>query len=538
MKIAGLAALLAIGGVAQVDAAEGEAAVRRIGADQYRNIIHDVFGASIELGGYFSPELRINGLGAVGAAKITVAASDMEQYDAMARIIAGQVTDEKHRGQMIPCRPAAPNAPDDACASRFLAKVGRLLYRRPLTALELGAHVAAAHAAAATMGDFYQGVSLSLAALLSSPQFLFREAIAEPDPAGGARLNAYSKASQLSFFLWNAGPDLPLLDAAARGELATAKGLVRQVERMMASPRLEAGMRAFFTDNFGFEGGAVTKDTVLFPKFSASVAASAEEQTLKTIVDLLLTQKGDYRDIFTTKKTYLTQELAAIYQVPLAGEAPNGAPDTWQPFEFEANDPRAGILTQVAFTAFHSPAGRGSPTLRGKALREIILCQTVPAPPGDVKFNLINDTSNPLYKTARKRLTAHRSNPVCGGCHKIVDPIGLALEDFDGGGEYRTRENGEAIDTSGELDGVAFSDAAGLAKAVHDNPAAPACAVNRLASYALGRAPSASDKPWVTMLETGFAASGYRFIDLMRTIALSDALYRVTPPKAASAAGG
>ncbi len=496
---------------APVQAAE---AVRRLSADQYRNIIHDVFGASIELGGKLAPDLRLEGLSAIGAARVSITAQDMEQYDAMARSIAAQVVNEKNRRQMVGCAPASPSAPDDACTGAFLTKAGALLFRRPLTAAEKDAHVAAARAATVATGDFHRGLSFALAAMLSSPQFLFRETAATP----------YAKAARLSFFLWDAGPDLVLLEAAGRGELDTPKGLARQVDRMMASPRIEAGVRAFFSDNFAFDGAAVPKETSLFPKFSTRVAADAEEQTLKTVVDLLLTQKGDYRDLFTTRKTFLTPDLAAIYRVPVASDVPNGAPETWTAFEFPEGDQRMGILTQVAFTAFHSPPGRGSPTLRGKALREMVLCQKVPAPPADVKFNLVNDTSNPLYKTARKRLAAHRENPVCAGCHKIVDPLGLALENFDGAGEYRTQENGETIDTTGELDGVAFHDAAGLAKAVRDNPATPACVVNRLASYALGRVPTASEGEWVRVLGKDFAAHGYRFPDLMRAIAVSDKL--------------
>ncbi len=503
-----------LGAVMLAPAAQGADAVRRLSADQYRNIVHDVFGASIELGGKLAPDLRLDGLSAIGAARVSITAQDMEQYDAMARSIAAQVVGEKNRRQMVGCAPSSAAAPDDGCAGAFLVKAGMLLFRRPLTAAEKDAHVAAARGATLATGDFHRGLSFALAAMLASPQFLFRETAATP----------YTKASQLSFFLWDAGPDLVLLEAAGRGELDTAKGLARQVDRMMASPRLEAGVRAFFSDNFAFDGAAVPKETSLFPKFSTRVAADAEEQTLRTAVDLLLVQRGDYRDLFTTRKTFLTPDLAAVYRVPVASDVPNGAPETWTAFEFPEGDQRMGILTHIAFTAFHSPPGRGSPTLRGKALREMMLCQKVPAPPADVKFNLVNDTSNPLYKTARKRLAAHRENPVCGGCHKIVDPIGLALENFDGAGEFRTKENGETIDTSGELDGVAFHDAAGLAKAVRDNPATPACVVSRLASYALGRVPAPDERDWIGALGKDFAAHGYRFPDLMRAIAVSDKL--------------
>ncbi len=510
---------------------------RRLTADEYRTIITDVFGPTVELGGRFEPELRVKGLLAVGTTHVSVTSAGMEQYDSMARSIASQVVDPKHR-DLIPCRPANDKAADDACTAAFMGKVGRLLYRRPLTDAELKTYVGAARVATNETKDYWNGLSMSLAAMLSSPKFLFRQVAIVQDKSGQWTMEAHAKAQQLSFFLWNAGPDLELLAAAEHGELDNKKGLTKQVDRMLASARVEAGVRAFFADNLGFdEFDTLTKDAALFPKFSAQAAADAQEQTLKTIVDLLLVNKGDYRDVFTTKKTFLTQELASIYKVPLVNDGPNGSPDTWVPFEFAKDDQRGGILTQVAFTALHSPPGRGSPTLRGKALREVLLCQKVPAPPAAVKFDIVQDTTNPLYKTARERLKAHATNPVCAGCHKIIDPMGLALENFDGAGAFRTNENGAPIDTSGSLDGVNFTNAAELGKVLHDNPASSSCLVSRLSSYATGR-PIDTGAPWAQDLMKSFSASGYKLPELIRAIALSDDFFRVSPPdtKAAEAA--
>jgi hypothetical protein len=187
----------------------------------------------------------------------------------------------------------------------------------------------------------------------------------------------------------------------------------------------------------------------------------------------------------------------------------------------------------MSFTALHSPPGRGSPTIRGKALREVILCQRVPPPPGNVEFKIVQDTNNPLYKTARDRLKAHATNPVCAGCHKIMDPIGLALENFDGAGAFRTTEQGVKIDTSGTLDGVAFSNAVELGKAIHDNPNTTSCLVNRLTSYAVGQ--QIKQDAWLKELQQRFAADGYRLPALMREIALSDNFFAVAAPETKSA---
>ncbi len=505
----------------------GPASVRRLTEEQYRQTIAELFGSDIKVGGRFEPDLRPeNGLIADGSSEVAVTPSGFEQYDALARGIADQVVDKDHRDILVSCKPASAEAPDDPCARQFLSKTGRLLFRRPLTADELNTEVAVAHESAVKLGNFYAGLGQSLAGMLDDPDFLFRvEAVAKtPDGAGARQLDAYSKAERLSFLIWNATPDDSLLAAAERGDLDTRKGLTRQVDRLLASPRLEGGVRAFFADMLGFDSfQELQKEQNLYPKFSLQVAADAKEQTLRTIVDLLVANDGDYRDIFTTRKTFVTRSLGAIYEIPVDNAT------GWQPYEFPAGDPRAGLLTQLSFVALHSHAGRSSPTLRGKAVRELLLCQRVPAPPSNVDFALVDNTADPRFRTARDRLTAHRANPTCAGCHAIMDPIGLALEDFDTVGEYRTTENGAPIDSSGQLNKIPFQDAAGLGKVIHDDPSATACLVRRVYEYGVGRAPEKGEAVWINDLNRRFAEDGYRIPQLLRRIALSDAFYRVAP---------
>jgi hypothetical protein len=507
----------------------GEAVTRRLSQEQYRQVVADLFGPSIKVGGRFEPDIRRDGLLAMGASQVAVTASGLEEYDKIARNVAAQVVSEAHRDTLIPCKPANAKAADDACASQFLSETGKMLYRRPLTTDELQSRVKVANDAAVGLKDFYSGLGISLSTMMVSPKFLFRQEIAETDPdhAGQYRMDAFSKASQLSFFLWDAAPDPELLAAAEHGDLNTDKGLAKQVDRMIASPRLQNGVRAFFTDMLGFdEFQTLAKDSMIFPKFNTKVARDAQEQTLRTVTNLLLNEKGDYRDIFTTRKTYLSPLLASVYGVPFV--APAGG---WAPYEFPEGDPRAGIVSQVSFVALHSHPGRSSPTLRGKAVREVLLCQRVPTPPANVNFTLVQDTKNPQYKTARARLGAHATDATCAGCHKIMDPIGLGLEAFDSGGSLRSNENGEVLDTHGELDGMKFTDASGLAKAVHDDPAAPSCVVTRASSYGLGRLPAKGETEWVKALQKDFQTDGYRFPALLRRIATSPEFYRVAPPQ-------
>jgi hypothetical protein len=285
-------------------------------------------------------------------------------------------------------------------------------------------------------------------------------------------------------------------------------------------------VRAFFTDMLSFDRfDELSKDAVIYPAFSSRVAADAKEQTLRTITDHLITRNEDYRDLFTTRETFVTRALGAVYHIPV------NSPTGWEAYTFPPNDPRAGLLTQISFVAVHSHPGRSSATLRGKAVRELLLCQKVPDPPGNVDFKIVQDTGNAQFKTARERLTAHRTEAMCAGCHKITDPIGLALENFDGVGQYRDTENGVTIDASGDVAGAPFKDAAGLGKVIHDDPSAVSCLVNNVTKYALGRKAAPDEAPWVARLHQDFAKDGYRLPDLLRRIVLDKAFYKMSPTK-------
>jgi hypothetical protein len=514
--------------------AGGPPVLRRLTQAQYQHVIADVFGDDVTIGGRFEPDIRDGGLIEVGAGKVSVPASGLEQYGKMARSVSAQVFDKAHRDSMVDCKPASAAAPDDRCAAQFIGQVGRLLYRRPLTQDETTQLVQGAANATKTVGDFYAGLQITLTSMLQAPQFLFNweNPVVDPRHPGQRTLDAYSKAARLSFFLWDSAPDDMLLTAAQTGELDTPKGYQKQVDRMLASPRLEAGARAYFADMLGFDGfNNLSKDPTIYPKYSFGLGTDAQEQTLRTITSHLLAKNGDYRDLFTTRDTFLSRQLGAVYGIPVPKDAPGATPDGWQPYSFPTGDPRSGILMQISFLALHSHPGRTSPTLRGKALRETVLCQRVPDPPGNVNFNLVQDTKNPLYKTVRQRLTAHATQATCTGCHKMMDPIGLSLENFDSIGTYRAGENDAAIDASGEIDGVKFSNAEGLGQAIHDHPATTACLVNRLYAYAVGRAPTKSETEWLRAdLAKDFAVDGYRLQPLMRRIVTSDVFFRVITP--------
>jgi hypothetical protein len=464
--------------------------------------------------------------------RIAVSPAGGEEYNRMALAIANQVVDEKHREALVACTPRDAAAADDECAAKFFLRVGKLIMRKPFSLKEVQGQVAAAGAATKLTRNFYSGLALSLATMLQSPEFLFDIDMVEPDPArpGATRLSGSSKATRLSLFLWNTTPDAALLDAAGRGELHTRAGLARQVDRLLASPHLEKGVRAFFADVLGFEAiGDLAKDTVIYPQFNQDVKRDMPEQTMRTLVDLLLTKNGDYRDLFTTRDTFLTRGLGAVYGVPVEQSA------GWSKYQFPADSPRAGLLTQMSFLATHSHDGRSSPTLRGKALRELILCQAIPDPPANVNFQLVNDTKNEKLRTVRDRLTVHRENPACAPCHRRMDPIGLSLENFDGVGVHRTHENGVQIDATGELDGTKFDSPMMLGQAVRDNPGVPACLARRATEYAVRRPLTKAEAPWLKNIQARFGTSGYKLRALLRDIVTSEQFFGTASSAAAPA---
>ncbi len=497
--------------------------VRLVTGAQLLNTVAYLFGPDVKTITRFPPMERVEGLLQIGAGRAGINDNYLEIYRKASTDVAALVMDVRRRNFLIGCTPANPNAADNACATQFLSRVGRILFRQPLDKARTDEVVGIANTAADTLGDFYSGLGIALETLLVSPKTLFVVDRAEPDPArpGEQRLDAYSLASRLSFFLWNAAPDDTVLKAAESGEILTPKGRAKIVDMMLASPRLEKGVRAFFDDMLAFDDLEVlAKDPQIYPVFTGNAVGDAREQALRTITELLVTERSDYRDLFTTRKTFVSPALAAVYQMPTNS--------SWMAYEFPKDSPRIGILTQAAFLAGHSHPGRSSPTLRGKALRELLFCQKVPPPPPNVDFSAV-ENPDPNIKTARDRLDVHHKNPVCAGCHKITDPLGLALENFDGAGQYRENEKGAPIDATGALDGVPFNDPATLGKVLHDSPALTSCLTRRVLSYATSNANA--DAEVLKYFNAQFGMHGYRIPDLLRVIALSESFSRVRAPE-------
>jgi hypothetical protein len=232
-------------------------------------------------------------------------------------------------------------------------------------------------------------------------------------------------------------------------------------------------------------------------------------ETLRTLRTLLFERELDFRDVFTTGTTFVDAELAELYGV----RRPSGS--GFAEVTLPASGERAGLLTHASFLATHAHPGRTSPTRRGKFIRESLMCQSIPAPPPNVNTALPEMGS---ARTLRDKLDAHRSNPACAGCHTLMDPVGLALERFDGVGAYRQTDNGVTIDASGDLDGMPFDGARGLGMALARDPDVASCFARTVLRYARGALEDPSETALVDALNARFASARYSLRALMLAV--------------------
>jgi len=279
--------------------------MRRLSEPEYRHTVADIFGAEIEVRGRFEPDVREHGLNAIGTAELTITPSGFQQYFAIASSVMEQVLDPTRAPAALGCGPDEGAVFDAACTSAVLERYGSQLFRRPLGEAELATYLSLAADGATAFEDFSYGLRLALSNMLAAPDFLFRIERTErvPGDTAALRLDGYSKATRLSYLLWNTTPDVELFAAAQSGVLHTEAGLREQLARLIESPRLVQGVRALFNDVLQFDQFAnVSKDATLYPKFSQLVASSAQEETLLTVVDHLLDQDGDYRELLDNEQ--------------------------------------------------------------------------------------------------------------------------------------------------------------------------------------------------------------------------------------------
>lgn len=493
----------------------GEVSMRRLTKAQFYNSISDIFGSDVVIPKLSEPDVAFAGLLSVGASQTGFSSRGIEFLEDATYIIAEQALDtEVLQARLVPCSPA--DTVDEVCAEQTIESLGHQLWRRTLTEEELAVLVGIASQSATVLGDFYDGLEFAISGLLQSPNFLFRieAGVDDSTQVSGRRFSGEDLASRLSFFLWNTTPDFELLEAGQSGALLTRDGLFTQATRLLESERARSGVRNFFNEFLQlYELEHLSKDTTIFEHFNDKLGDDAAEETLRLIEHIVFDAETDYRELMTTRETFINPLLAAIYNIP----APS--PEGFAYVELPDRAERAGLLGHISFLSAHAHQVSSSATLRGKAVRTILLCQNIPAPPVDVDTSIPEPSGDAL--TLRDRVAEHLENPSCSACHMMTDPIGLGLENYDSIGRWRVTDNGKTIDPSGDLDGNMFDDAIGLGAALAEHPSLTNCLVQRLSRYATGRVESASERKTLRYLQDRFMFHGYRVKPLVMEIVMS-----------------
>jgi hypothetical protein len=490
-------------------------ALRRLTVDQYQNSLNDLLGLKLTLTTELEPDTAQNGFYAIGAARATISPAAAEKFELAAYEAAKQALAADRRATFVGCTPKATT--DTACTRQFVEKLGGRAYRRPLTAAESARFVSVAETAQKSLNDFHAGLEFAVAGLLQSPNFLFRVELGEPDPANAKRLrySDYELASRLSYMLWNTTPDSTLLDAASRSELSSNTGLMRESTRLIADPRAQAAFDNFQAERLGLgDLENLSKADSVYKGLNDDLRNALRDDVLRTLSQY--TQAGqDFLGLFDTKTAFVTPALAAIYGVSTTGGA-----TSLMKVELSDSAKRSGLLGKPAFLALNAHSNETSPTLRGKYIRERVLCQSIGAPPPNVVPVL--GEPDPNAPTMRDRLKAHATDVTCAACHSQMDPLGLALEHFDAIGRYRADDNGHALDTTGTLDGQAFDGALELSQLLRDDPRAAACIASQLYRYATAHVETEGEASQISALVAGFESSGHDFRSLVTQVVASE----------------
>ncbi len=415
------------------------------------------------------------------------------------------VSDTPSREKIFVCRPTA-GADEFACARKIIAKLARQAYRRPVNETDLE-DLMGFYQRGRNKGDFETGITTALQAVISSPEFVFRFERAPAGTAAGAnyRVSDLELASRLSYFIWSTAPDDQLISLASEGKLSNPIVLDKQVRRMLADPRSEALTANFASQWLHLQNlRAVQPDAFVYPNFDKNLANSMQRET-EMLFDSIMREDRNVLDLINAKYTYVDELLAKHYGIP------NVVGSRFRRVEI-TDENRRGLLGQGSILTMTSISNRTSPVARGKYVMEVLLGTPPPSPPPVIP---------PLTETAdahrnlsvRQQMEVHRSNAVCAACHKMMDPIGFALENYDGVGVWRAKDSGVPIDAVGKMfDGAKLDGPASLRQAVlnHSDSFLGTFSENLLC-YATGRVLEPSDMPFVRSVERQAARSNNHF---------------------------
>ena len=502
--------------------------LHRLTRSELTHSLQDLLGADVPIGP-LEPDVVVNGFSSIGASSVEVSPAGIDLHEQAVLAATGYVfADEARVMAQFGCVPASLT--DSECTSRIVKQLGRRAFRRALTEAELQRFTGLATSIGSAAGSsMLTGVRYALAAILESPSFVYRVELGVPsaEDAGLLKYTDFEMVSRLAGIFWDSVPDDTLLDAADAGALATADGVRAQAERLLADPKAERSLVVFTRELFGTSHlDEAQKDGTLFPTWRESLKDAMREELERRVLDMVFVRKGDFLSLFDDRKTFVNDDLAQFYGLPVSGEPGfHGA-------EFPPESKRAGLLGAGAILAGHGLPQRNSPTARGKFVSEMLLCRIIPPPPNNVPP--LPPQAGPEV-TMRERLALHRKSPVCASCHTMMDPIGFGMEDFDSVGLNRTMEGTSPVDATGVLegpglDGSTFSGLAELGAALRRQPVVGPCLVSKIYSEVLGRRALQLDRSAIDRLAAGFSDSQQRLDQLLLTLVTSDS-FRFAKPK-------
>jgi hypothetical protein len=430
------------------------------------------------------------------------------------------VSDTPSRRKVFTCR-ATVAAEETSCAAAIVRNLSTQAFRRPVTDKD-AARLMAFYARGRKEKNFEFGVTKALEAILASPQFLFR---VEEKPVRG-RLGDYELASRLSFFLWGTGPDAALLKLAGQGRLSQPGALAKQARRMLLAPRADALATRFAAQWLRLQDlDRVMPDPIRYPYADHTLSLALRTETELFFESLVREDRG-LLDLLTADYTYANERVARHYGIAnVTGNQFRRVP---------VPEPRRGILGHGSVLTLTSIADRTSPVMRGKWVMEVLLGSPPPPPPPNVPAleETRGTTETGRTLSVRERMEQHRSNPACTSCHRVIDPLGLALENFDATGKWRVKDGGAAVDAGGQLfDGTSIEGPAGLRSAVLRHKDAFLLSFTRsLMTYALGRRVEAADMPAVRQIIRAAEAQDYRISAFITGIVESSAFQMTRQP--------
>lgn len=496
--------------------------LRLLLARQYVRSIRDLLGDAAADVVTPPDDVSINGFDSVGASQLALSDMKVGTYEESARA-AAQVADAAKLASYHACVATGPS--DDACMRELVTTFGRLAFRRTLITEEIDNYTALGVAAGTDLADFDQGVRTVVAAMLQSPNFLYQVEIGEPgDIEGHRRLTGVEMATRLSFFLRDSTPDAELLDLAEAGALDDAEGVRDAAWTIVESTDARLALADFAAELYRVrELDTVPKDQTMFPTFTPELRTSLEAETRALVSHLAFDADADFRDIFDASFTFVDAQLAAHYGMP----NPEQYGTTLTQVTLPADQLRGGVFGHAGLMSVLGHVTTTSPTYRGKFIRQQVLCQDIPAPPVGV------DTTLPPaadYQTMRERLEAHVTDPSCAGCHLLMDPLGLGLENYDAIGTFRTTENGAMIDASADVDGQPFAGAQQLGAIIKEDPGATACLVRNLFRHATGHIELPTEMVEIDELVATFADGDHRMRAFLVELVASPAFRVVGEP--------